>query len=186
MAPVSKRMWEFLILALATVLVIAMAAPVAAKSGDPTPLPVNGEVSGQFSVTTEVGDRCDDSPEGKVAWAVFSYEGSGIVTHLGNTDFYGDHCSYSADGTPETQDGTFGEGQLTLVAANGDILRATTADGVSLSPPPLVGFQASLTFVDGGTGRFATASGAGMVPGTADLVSGELTLQLEGVISYKR
>lgn len=171
---------------LAALMVMAVAAPVAAKSGNPGEVPFSGEVSGQFSVTTDIGDRCEDSPEGKTAWAVFSYEAWGNLTHLGMTHASGDHCSYSADGTPDTQDGTFGEGQLTLISANGDVLHSTHTDGVSISPPPVVGFQASLTFVDGGTGRFATASGAGIVNGVADLVSGELSLQLDGVISYKK
>jgi hypothetical protein len=64
------------------------------------------------------------------------------------------------------------EGELTIVATNGDLLRGTHGDGVSLSPRSVVDLQDSFTFVSGGTGRFATASGGGIEFGIADLSDG--------------
>jgi hypothetical protein len=116
-------MRKLLLLSLVAILVTALAAPAAAKKGDPKELPFKGVFSGHLLGFNPVGgDRCDDSPEGKVAWAVTSFEGWGPTTHMGNTYTYAEHCSYSADGTQATADGTYGEGELTMVATNGDIL----------------------------------------------------------------
>ncbi len=73
-----------------------------------------------------------------------------------------------------------------MYAANGDILRGTYTDGASLSPPPVVDFQDFFTFVNGGTGRFANASGGGVEFGVADLSDGSAQWRMEGVISYGR
>jgi hypothetical protein len=187
MAVVTRTMRRLLLLSLTTLLVVAFATPVSAKQAEPKELPFVGELHGRLIGFGEVPEgRCDDSPDGKVAWAVTSFEGWGTVTHLGRTYVYAEHCSYSLDGTPETGDGTYGEGELTIVAANGDILRGTYADGVSLTPPPVVDFQDLFTFVDGGTGRFAIASGGGIEFGVADLGDGSASWRMEGVISYKR
>ena len=71
-------------------------------------------------------------------------------------------------------------------ADNGDVLLGTYTDGVSLSPPPLIGLMDYFTFVDGGTGRFTTASGGGVEMGTVNLDDGTFTVQLTGVIRYGR
>lgn len=182
-----KAIQRLLLLSLVTALVIASAAPLSAKGGDPKELPLKGELSGRLIGFGPVEEgRCDDSPDGKIAWAVTSFEGWGPVSHLGYTYVYAEHCSYSTDGTPATGDGTYGEGELTMVAANGDILRGTYTDGVSLTPPPVVDFQDEFTFVDGGTGRFTTASGGGIEFGVADLGDGSANWRMDGVISYKR
>jgi len=187
MASVTKAVRRLLLMTSVAMLVLASAAPVTATQGDATELPLKGDFSGQLiGFGPVVGDRCDDSPAGKVAWAVTSFEGWGTVTHLGRTYVSAEHCSYSADGTPETGDGTYGEGELTMVAANGDVLYGTYTGGVSLSPPPVVDFQDFFTFVDGGTGRFATASGGGIEFGVVDLGDGSAAWRMEGVISYKR
>ena len=180
-------MRRLLLLSLVAVLVAALAAPVAAKKGDPTELPFKGTFAGQLIGFGEVvGDRCDDSPDGKVAWAVTSFEGWGTATHMGKTYVYAEHCSYSTDGTMNTGDGTYGEGLLTMEAANGDILYGTYTGGVSLSGPPVIGFMDYFTFTDGGTGRFTFASGGGLEVGVVDLGDGSFTVQMEGVISYSR
>lgn len=187
MASVGRARWRRLLVSSLIMLLTAAAAPAAAAQGDATELPLKGDFSGRLiGFGPVVGDRCDDSPDGKVAWAVTSFEGWGNLTHLGNAYVFAEHCSYSTDGTPESTDGTYGEGELTIVAANGDILRGTYSDGVSLSPPPVVDFQDSFTFVSGGTGRFATASGGGIEFGIADLGDGSAAWRMEGVISYKR
>ena len=178
-------MRRLLLLSLVAVLVTALAAPVAAKKADPTELPFRGTFTGQligFDTGFDPG-RCDDSPEGKVAWAVTSFKGWGTATHLGKTYVYAEHCSYAGQEGP---DGTYGEGLLTMVAANGDTLTGTYTDGESLSPPPVIGFMDYFTFTNGGTGRFTFASGGGVEVGVVDLGDGSFTLQMEGVISYSR
>jgi hypothetical protein len=42
------------------------------------------------------------------------------------------------------------------------------------------------TFVDGGTGRFAFASGGGTEMGSVDLADGSFTVRMDGVISYSK
>jgi hypothetical protein len=182
----TKTARRILLLASVAMLVVATATPVDAGRGADA-LPLKGEFSGRlvgFDTDPEhVAPRCDDSPDDKVAWAVTSFEGWGNVTHLGRTYALAEHCSYSTDGVP---DGTYGEGELTMIAANGDVLRGTYADGASLSGPPDVQFQDFFTFVDGGTGRFATASGGGLEFGVVHLGDGSAAWRMEGVISYKR
>lgn len=180
-------MRRLLLLSLVAVLVTALAAPVAAKKGDLTELPFKGTFAGQLlPFGPVVGDRCDDSPDGKVAWAVASFEGWGTATHMGKTYVYAEHCSYSTDGTMATADGTYGEGQLTMRAANGDTLTGTYTGGISLSPPPVIGFKDYFTFTDGGGGRFTFASGGGVEMGVVDLGDNSFTVQMEGVIAYSR
>lgn len=150
-------------------------------------VPISGAVSGYvlgFNEDPEfIADRCNP-PAGKFAWAVASFEGWGTITHLGNVYIYAEHCSYGNDAIGP--DGTYGDGEITTIAANGDVLLATYTNGMSLSPPPLIGFMDYFTFVDGGTGRFALASGAGVEMGTVDFTDFSFTLQMHGVIAYKK
>lgn len=180
-------MRRFLFLMVVGVLVAALATPVAAERGERTELPLEGTFSGYLIGFGEVTEgRCDNAPDGKVPWAVTSFDGWGTATHMGKTYVYAEHCSYSTDGTQATADGTYGEGRLTMVAANGDTLTGTYTSGVSLSPPPVIGFMDDFTFTDGGTGRFAFASGGGTEVGSVDLGDGSFTVHMEGVISYSR
>jgi hypothetical protein len=135
-----------------------------------------------------VPGRCDETPAGKIAWAVTSFAGSGNATHMGNTQAYADHCSYGvvdADGM-FMPDGTYGQGELTLTAANGDVLFATYTNGVSFTGPPVIEFADYFTFEDGGTGRFTFATGGGVEAGSVDVRTNEFTLRMEGVIAYSK
>ena len=182
-------MRRMLLLLLVAVLVATLAVPVAATNGKSTELPFKATAAGYLlGFGPVIGDRCNDSPEGKVAWAVTSFEGWGNATHMGRTYVYAEHCSYAGplpDGT-FGPDGTYGEGRLTIEAANGDTLLATYTDGVSLSGSPDVGFMDYFTFIDGGTGRFMYASGGGVEIGSVNLGSGFFTVEIEGVVSYSK
>jgi hypothetical protein len=93
-------------------------------------------------------------------------------------------CSY---GTIKIgQDGTFGEGEFYLIAANGDVLLGTYTNGVSLSGPPIIGFMDIVTYVDGGTGRFTYASGGGIELGSVNFNDFSFTVNMTGVIAYKK
>ena len=179
-------MQKLLILALAFVLGLSFASPLAADKGTSKELPFYGSFSGELSLDTDpdaIAERCQNTPQDKVAWAVASFWGDGIATHMGKTYAEANHCSYATAAGP---DGTYGEGELTFFAANGDMLSATYANGVSLSPPPVVEFMDEVSFTDVGTGRFSFASGGGVEMGSANLLDETFTLQISGVISYKR
>lgn len=181
-------MRRLLLLSLVAVLVTALAAPVAAKKGEPTDLPFRGEFAGRLEFNTDSDDieaRCT-APAGKWVWAVTSSDGWGTATHMGKTHVYAEHCSYAGEGGP---DGTYGQGMFTLTAANGDILTGTYDGGTS----SMVGFRDDFMFTDDGTGRFTFASGGGVEIGSAELdfpagggppVGGSFSLQMNGVISY--
>jgi hypothetical protein len=106
------------------------------------------------------------------------------VSHLGESYMYAEHCSYGTIGIGP--DGTYGQGELTMIADNGDILYGTYTNGISLSDPPVVGFTDDFTFHDGGTGRFTFASGGGIDLGSVDFNDFSFTMQMTGVIAYKK
>jgi len=73
----------------------------------------------------------------------------GDVTPLGPSTFRSAHCV--------TEDGRALEGRLTLTAEDGDQVHLTYT-GFAVEPPPVIVQQVEL-IIDGGTGRFARASG---------------------------
>jgi len=150
-------------------------------------VPISGVFSGYLlgfnQDPGDIADRCIP-PEGKFAWSVTSFEGWGTMSHLGDTHIYAEHCSYGTLGIGP--DGTYGEGEATITADNGDVLLGTYTNGMSLSPPPLIGFMDDFTFVDGGTGRFTFASGVGAEMGIVNLNDFSFTVQLTGTIAYKK
>jgi hypothetical protein len=130
-----------------------------------------------------IAARCNP-PEGIFAVAVTSFAGWGTMSHLGDTYVYAEHCSY---GDPATgPDGTYGEGEITTTADNGDVLLGTYTDGISFPSGDLIGFMDHFTFVDGGTGRFSFASGGGVETGAVNFDDFSFTLQMTGVIAYKK
>lgn len=158
-----------------------------AKDSGGKTVPISGVFSGYLlgfnDDAAAIAARCNP-PAGKFAWAVTSFEGWGDMSHLGDTYIYAEHCSYGTVATGP--DGTYGEGEITAIADNGDVLLGNYTNGVSLSPPPVVAFMDSFTFVNGGTSRFSFASGGGVEMGTVDLNDFSFTVQMTGVIAYKR
>ena len=153
-------------------------------------LPFHGVFSGYLLGFGDVpAGRCDDVPDGKVAWAMASFEAWGTATHLGETYLTASHCSYGwpiNDPPYVIPDGTYGEGELELTADNGDILIVSYTNGESLEPPPNAVFQEDIKFHKGGTGRFTFASGGGVDIGTFNALDGSITLQMNGVIAYSK
>lgn len=169
-----------LVLVVVALVMGVMAAPAGATKGDPGErLPFSGVASGQGSFNFDpdaVAARCL-SPAPPFAFAIATFSGSGHAKHLGRIDMVAEHCSHS--------DFTYSQGILTITAANGDVLVATYTNGASdLSTFPDIGFTDDFTFVDGGTGRFAEASGGGVEAGVADFNTDEFVVSMEGVISY--
>ena len=179
-------MRKLILLSVASILAVTLMMPAVADKPGMKEVPFKATFSGYLTGFGDVPDgRCDDPPEGKVAYALASFEGWGNVTHAGYSFVSADHCSYwNLDAG--MADGTYGQGQITLVAANGDVLRISYGDGVSLSGPPVVEFMDYFTFENGGTGRFTFASGGGVEVGSVDFSTFEFEIQMEGVIAYKK
>lgn len=74
-------------------------------------------------------------------------------------------------------------GQFTYTAANGDTVSGTFFGKLAPVSGSLYQVQGEQFTITGGTGRFAGASGAGVVTGSVDLASGEGVHQLDGSIS---
>jgi hypothetical protein len=158
---------------------IVLSGDLCAMRVDGKTVPIHGLFHGYVLGLEEdpdtVANRCDP-PAGKIAWAVVSFGGSGTLSHLGESYIYVEQCEYL--------DGTYGEGEMAITADNGDILLVTFTNGSSLYDPPVIYFTDSVTFVDGGTGRFSFASGGGIEMGTANLDDGSFTTDITGVIAY--
>ena len=163
---------------LGAVAILAFAAgPVLAK-GDQE-VPFKGTMWGSevtFNPVIPVG-RCVE--KAGVADTLTTFKISGYATHLDWVDVVAEHCS-------DFDTGTYGDGRLTITAANGDILKGTYTGGFTTAPCPLCGFQDDFTFVDGGTGRFAFASGGGTEVGVFNFDTLDTWVYMEGVISYDK
>ncbi len=138
----------------------ALQAPAALLSASPSSTedvqgPFHSEVVWQKVVGTQVALCTVPLPAGKVYLQRNTQMGTAVSTHLGTGSFLGHTCVYGTKATgPE---GWFGEVEWT--AANGDVLRATSAfvrwTGV---PGKSIAIDYT-TFQGGGTGRFQFAEG---------------------------
>lgn len=99
------------------------------------------------------GGRCSPAAN----W-VLSYEGTGIVSHLGSVVERGSHCTRIDFATLT---GDVGDAQWFLQAANGDVLELSFSGtfAIDLAKGEVVGLLD--WWAVGGTGRFAHATGGG-------------------------
>jgi hypothetical protein len=97
------------------------------------------------------------------------------LTHLGRTRLVSDKVINFTTGTQTTE--------VTLTAANGDLLHASGAGTNQMIAPGRVAFRVELDFT-GGTGRFAGASGEAVSEGEADVVNAVARLTMSGSITY--
>lgn len=74
-------------------------------------------------------------------------------------------------------------GERTMTTAAGDTLRLTSVGTSTPAGPGLLNFTGTLTFT-GGTGIFRSASGEARGEGTANLMTRQTQLSLNGVIVY--
>jgi hypothetical protein len=102
-------------------------------------------------------------------------EGSCNLSHLGKAVLYSVEDIDVVAGTQRSV-------EFTLTAANGDILRVTTA-GTNAANATGVDFAATMRFV-GGTGRFANAAGEAQVTGAASFITNTATFTVNGWIEY--
>lgn len=101
--------------------------------------------------------------------------GDCIVSHLGKSTYLSENVISFATGTQ-----TF---QASYTAANGDLLYATGTGTNQFVGPGRVAFHAQVTF-EGGTGRFADASGSATISGEADVVTLRSQFTTAGTIAY--
>ncbi len=106
-------------------------------------------------------------------------EGSGTASHLGLVSMTSSHCSALPN--------LMTQGQMTLVAADGDELQMTYT-GVCSPGMPVITCNADNVIV-GGTGRFADATGEAQVIGLVtfagfDVPVWPVTWTWEGTLSY--
>ena len=117
-------------------------------------------------------------PAGKVYLQRNTIQASAVSTHLGEGPFEGHTCVYgTAEGGPE---GWFADMRWT--AANGDVLLGVSEFQRWTGVPGRSVAIDTVTFIDGGTGRFAYATGDGMSYVNAP----ERTTMYEGTLRYGR
>jgi hypothetical protein len=139
-----------------------LATPASGTHGQPgKQLPLRGVQEGSGILQPAPGFPLERSTfDGRCSVpsdALSSWDYTGRWTHLGSwTTVELSHCSQL---DLVTGVGTFGDGVLTLRAANGDTLSGTYGNGESLfQPDGTVAYTFEMT-ITGGTGRFAGATG---------------------------
>lgn len=158
-----RRRLVLLVLALAT---FVLCAPTLATSASDKQVPFKAV----FTFATSVPG--DPSP---CAQLRINVTGGGTATHLGRFTTVQYQCTTFADPL------SFTGGQYTFTAANGDTIFGTyTGRFVPIGTTGFFSIDATFT-IDGGTGRFAGATGGGPVSGTATQAGG--TVILNGTIS---
>ena len=116
---------------------------------------------------------------------IIEFSGTGQATHLGEVTAVFEHCSrMDVDMSTGAVDFEYGDGQMMVLAANGDELWGTYTDGTGkLMADGNVAWSDAFTLT-GGTGRFAGASGSGHDIGTTHSVTGWTLWAMEGTIKY--
>jgi len=107
----------------------------------------------------------------------------GRASHLGRVAGVGSDCIKFTDfGPPPSY--AFDNGELTLTAANGDQLTLKYR-GTFIPTAQLPVYAISGLFdISGGTGRFANATGSGLLEGTENTQTFQGQLEFSGRISY--
>ena len=157
----------------------APAAPTAVganTSPSSADLPFRSEIVWTKTEGSEISLCTHPLPAGKVYLMRNHQTGTAVTTHLGAGEFEGHTCVYGAT-RPE---GWFGEWRWT--AANGDVLLATSEFQYWTGVPGKSIAVDTVTFQDGGTGRFLVAEGEGM----AYVNAPARTAVFEGLLRYGR
>ena len=158
-----------------------VAAPAAEVQPAVDYVPMKGTVDG----TATLGAGTFDQNTGIVSVPV-SYTGTGNISHLGRVTVTGSHTTKILPPYYNTSEVT--GGMATITAANGDTLVLTYTGAGQLIPGASNLFTDTFHYtITGGTGRFAGASGSGVISST-DLPGGKgnqvpFVFDLDGVIS---
>ena len=171
--------------------VVAAPAEQEQRAGAGQQVPFHSEVAWEFEQLPIPMGRCAQAVPDGLSYLWFSQiVGTATSTHLGTGPYEIDLCLYGILTDPGADPpnngipmGWYADRQV-WTAANGDQLKATGALIGFTAPPGTPGskFIESLSFLDGGTGRFeyAAGSGRGLVDSTAQ------TAVYDGVIRYGR
>lgn len=146
-------------LALAVVIVLGLAGPVAAGEQ----VPFKGSYEGDDVGTPLVPPLVSAT-----------VEAAGIATHLGKFTFTELVTVNTATG--------MGSGIFLFTAANGDTVFGTISGQATFTPPNVLAIV-ELATITGGTGRFAGATGSFTVARLKNTVTGETIADFEGTIS---
>jgi hypothetical protein len=116
---------------------------------------------------------------------IIAFSGTGRATHLGGVTAVFEHCSrMDVDMSTGAVEFEYGDGQMMMLAANGDELWGTYSDGTGeLMTDGNVAWSDTFTLT-GGTGRFVGASGSGHDTGTTHSVTGWTLWAMKGTITY--
>jgi hypothetical protein len=96
---------------------------------------------------------------------------------LGRFTVIQSHCANLATGV-------IVDGTAVLIAANGDTLRGTYSNQIIPGAPPTLFFTGK-SYYNGGTGKYAGATGEGDVQGTLNVTTGAATVHIDGWIQLK-
>ena len=107
--------------------------------------------------------------------------GTGTASHMGKVRLAAVDCPSTLDG----MNWSFNLGELSLTAANGDILRARYQGRLSPIPgsDPVIHAISGQFAVTGGTGRFSGARGGGSLQGTENLATLQGVFEVDGRLS---
>lgn len=155
-----------LLTALVVLGMLAAAAPAAAA--EPIERPFQEELTGHL---VDLHMPPDEGQCSAPSLWVSTTEGTGVISHLGRVTWMERHCFKT--------DGTFGDVELVITAANGDQVFGTFAGGMT-GPTT---FAETLT-ITGGTGRFTDASGTVDETGRFDPDTGYMEITGSGFIVY--
>jgi len=163
-----------LFVSVAVVAMLAVALPAAA--GESVERPIKENLSGYMtgmamSPSFPEGDTFDDRCSEPSQW-VSTSAGSGVMSHLGSVAWTLEHCY-------QLFDGTFGDAEVVITAANGDQLFGTF-DGIMTGETTF----AETLIITGGTGRFVGASGSVEETGWFDPDTGYMEVTGAGSIVY--
>ena len=148
-----------------------------ASNGNSRPVPfrVTYTIVPELLLPGDVGypARCPTGPTDVAARA----SGEGQGTHLGSFTETETNCI-------DVATLTLSLGEFTLTAANGDRVWGTFEGSASTDPPPPNAILSCTWTIDGGTGRFVGASGAGDCVDSYQLGDGRSVIGFDGWIRY--
>ena len=154
-----KRFSSAASLALAVVVVLGLAGPVAAQ----VPVPFSGRLAGVDVGTPQVPPLVSAQ-----------VKATGIATQLGKFTYLGRLTVNRATG--------LGSGTFLFTAANGDTVFGTISGKATFTPPTVLSIV-EIGTITGGTGRFAGATGSFSMTRLKNTVTGATTASFRGTIS---
>jgi len=181
----------------AAILAFALAAPAAATSGQtPHAVPFHMQVTGvdrplemapgtpPFLDRSTFGGRCTVPSD----W-VTTVDSTGTAEHMGTISVVNSHCTRFDFLSAPPMPGVFGDGRMTITAANGDQLWVEYSGSFQFWPSDRPDAGTSYIAMDqmtivGGTGRFVDASGSLLGNAVDEFGTGADVGQFSGWILY--